>query len=68
MAQEEPFSHFIQRIRAGEAAGLSSLAGVVSVLAADQRQHWQNGERVPAEAYLQLYPGLPSAWVYPRSR
>jgi serine/threonine-protein kinase len=38
--------------------GVSSLAGVVGVLAVDQRQRWQRGERVPAEAYLQLYPGL----------
>jgi hypothetical protein len=39
-------------------AGVSSLAGVVGVLAVDQRQRWQRGERVPVEAYLQLYPGL----------
>jgi hypothetical protein len=58
MADEEPFSHFIQRLRAADAAGVSSLAGVVSVLAVDQRQRWQRGERVPAEAYLQLYPDL----------
>jgi WD40 repeat protein len=39
-------------------AGVSSLAGVVGVLAVDQRQRWQRGERVPAEEYLRLHPGL----------
>src|SRR5262245_11294780 len=31
---------------------------LVEVVRADQRQRWQAGERVPAEAYLQAYPAL----------
>src|SRR5438132_4296675 len=31
---------------------------VVGVLSVDQWQRWQQGERVPAEVYLQIHPGL----------
>jgi hypothetical protein len=40
------------------AEGLS-LAQVVAVLRADQEARWRAGERVPAEAYLAMNPGLP---------
>src|SRR5438445_7420207 len=36
----------------------SSLAEVVDMLQADQLRRWRRGERVPAEAYLALYPPL----------
>jgi hypothetical protein len=39
-------------------AGPLSVAEVAPVLAVDQRQRWQQGERVPAEAYLQHHPVL----------
>src|SRR6516164_2546050 len=40
--------------RAGELT-----AGQLAVaLAAEQHQHWQEGKRTPAEAYLQQYPVL----------
>src|ERR1700689_2362267 len=40
------------------AAGTLSPSVTAAVLAVDQRQRWQHGERVPAEAYLQQYPAL----------
>jgi serine/threonine-protein kinase len=39
-------------------AGALSLAQVAAVLAVDQRERWQRGERIPAEAYLEPYPAL----------
>src|SRR5579871_3430456 len=39
-------------------AGILSPAQVAAVLAVDQRERWQSGERIPAEIYLQLYPLL----------
>jgi hypothetical protein len=39
-------------------AGGLSLAEVVDILRADQEARWQAGERVPAEAYLAMHPGL----------
>src|SRR5437879_4720213 len=35
-----------------------TLAQVVALLRVDQRERWQIGERIPAETYLQMYPGL----------
>src|SRR2546426_148990 len=46
----------VQQFLAG--FGDLSLAQLVAVLAVDQRQRWQRGERVPAERYLQLHPSL----------
>lgn len=51
-------------------AGLSDLEPVelVQVLLVDQRERWQLGERVPAEAYLRRFPAVealprpPSSW------
>src|SRR5690242_3406427 len=40
------------------AAGALSPADIVAVLAVDQRERWQTGERIPAEVYLQRYPAL----------
>jgi serine/threonine-protein kinase len=42
------------------AAGAISAAELAAVLAIDQWQRWQVGERVPAEGYLQCYPLLES--------
>jgi serine/threonine protein kinase len=39
-------------------AGDLSLAQVAAVLAVDQRERWQQGERIPAEVYLQQVPPL----------
>jgi serine/threonine-protein kinase len=36
-------------------------AQVVGALCVDQWQRWQQGERVPAEVYLQMHPGLAEA-------
>jgi serine/threonine protein kinase/tetratricopeptide (TPR) repeat protein len=38
-----------------------NLAEIVEALQADQLQRWGKGERVPAEAYLQLHPALAGA-------
>ncbi len=35
-----------------------SPAQVIGVLSVDQWHRWQQGERVPAEVYLQMHPGL----------
>jgi serine/threonine-protein kinase len=39
-------------------AGPLAPGELAAVLRVDQRQRWQAGERVPAEAYLQRYPAL----------
>src|SRR5437879_5705537 len=39
-------------------AGPLSAEQLAAVLRADQRERWQTGERVPAEAYLERYPNL----------
>ena len=39
-------------------AGRLSPAELVELLLADQRLRWRAGRPVPAEAYLELYPGL----------
>jgi serine/threonine-protein kinase len=39
-------------------AGELAPAQVAEVLLVDQRQRWQAGERVPAEAYLERYPAV----------
>ena len=36
-------------------------AQIVGALCVDQWQRWQQGERVPAEVYLQMHPGLSAA-------
>jgi serine/threonine-protein kinase len=36
---------------------------VVAVLCVDQIQRWQQGERIPAEKYLEMHPALSSAWA-----
>src|SRR5260370_24244419 len=46
----------VHRFLAG--AGDLSLAQVAAVLAVDQRERWQQGERILAEAYLQQVPLL----------
>jgi serine/threonine protein kinase len=38
--------------------GTLSLAQLAAVLAVDQRERWQSGERILAEAYLKPYPAL----------
>jgi hypothetical protein len=38
--------------------GSLSTADLAAVLRVDQRQRWQNGERVPAESYLERHPGV----------
>jgi WD40 repeat protein/serine/threonine protein kinase len=39
-------------------AGMLSAGELLAVLRVDQRQHWLKGEPVPAEHYLEQYPGL----------
>ncbi len=39
-------------------------AEVAAVLLVDQRERWQLGERVPAEVYLELVPGLQADFEY----
>jgi WD40 repeat protein/serine/threonine protein kinase len=39
-------------------AGQLTPTQIAAVLLIDQRERWQDGERVPAETYLELYPGL----------
>ena len=46
----------VRRFLAG--AGDLALHQVAAVLAVDQRERWQSGERVPAEVYLQEHPTL----------
>jgi hypothetical protein len=43
------------------AAGRLDPAQLVAVVRVDQRERWQTGERVLAEAYLQAYPALADA-------
>src|SRR3954451_10406262 len=38
--------------------GVATPAEVAAALLVDQRERWALGERVPAEAYLRLFPGL----------
>lgn len=42
-------------------AGKMSPGQVVGALSVDQWQRWQQGERVPAEVYLQMHPALADA-------
>ena len=39
-------------------AGELSLSQLAAVLAIDQRERWQRGERIAAEVYLLTYPAL----------
>ncbi len=39
-------------------AGQLTPAQVAAVLLIDQRERWHDGHRIPAETYLELYPGL----------
>jgi serine/threonine-protein kinase len=41
-----------------DSAGELSLPQLAAVLAVDQRERWQRGERIAAETYLQHYPAL----------
>src|SRR6266851_1264469 len=38
-------------------------AQIVAVLCVDQWRRWHNGERIPAENYLQMHPALAAAWA-----
>jgi serine/threonine-protein kinase len=42
-------------------AGTLTPVQIIGVLSVDQWHRWQQGERVPAEVYLQMHPGLASA-------
>jgi serine/threonine protein kinase/tetratricopeptide (TPR) repeat protein len=39
-------------------AGQLTCIQLAAVLLIDQRERWQDGERIPAESYLALYPGM----------
>ncbi len=53
--QRPDVREFLQRV------GNVSPEQVVRILSVDQWERWQQGERVPAEAYLQMHPGLAGA-------
>src|SRR5438128_4156604 len=42
-------------------AGSITPVQVIGALCVDQWQRWQQGERIPAEVYLQMHPGLAAA-------
>src|SRR5437867_8492248 len=65
--REGPAGQLRQRWRQGQRPDVDaflaqaeplSLEQAVEVLRLDQRERWQIGERVPAEAYLEHYPAL----------